>query len=112
MRTDEFENDPLKVKHISDEFNKNMLKIDKLKKKFEIKRSRFNEKTENKIFKLKFKKITVEIDKLISIDKNNEALALLTDFLDKNKDKSIVVTFYAKEKKKILKSIEKNKSKK
>lgn len=62
-------------------------------------------------FKIRFQKIREEIKKL-SVSKNNsEALNLLGHFLEENQGRSEVVTYYAKEKKRILNNIKKNQEK-
>ncbi len=101
-----------KIAEITKIYNKRVQQIDELKKKLEIKKLNFEKKRENEIFKLKFKKTSEELKNLIWMWKNTEALSLLTNFLEENKKNSTVVTFYAKEKEKILKNIEKGKKKK
>lgn len=88
-------------------FDATIVKIWKLEKKYTTKKSVHDKKIEAEIFKLRFKKVSDEIKNLIWLNKNNDALNLLTNFLEEHKEKSIVVTFFAKEKKKILNNIEK-----
>jgi len=79
----------------------------KLGRIYEVKKITYERKIEGRRFNIRFKKIQTEIKKLISAGQNNDALNLLTHFLEENKERSDVVTFYAKEKKKILKNIQK-----
>ncbi len=89
-----------RVKHISS-------REDVLQKKEAI----FKEKAEKERFKIRFKKIKIELDKLLGVWKNEEALKVLSWFLEENKWNKYVVQYYNKEKKKIVKNIEKYKKK-
>lgn len=92
-------------------FDKNMLYIGKLEKDYEVKKIQYDRKVDAQRFKIRFQKIREEIKKL-SVSKNNsEALNLLNHFLEENKGRSEVVTYYAKEKKRILNNIKKNQEK-
>ena len=92
-------------------YEKNKLLVEKLGHKLKIERLKYEANIEKERFKIRFGKIKKEIEKLAGTGKNNDALNLLTHFLEDNRDKSAVVTFYDKEKKKILKSIEVKKKK-
>ena len=92
-------------------YNKNIKYILTLEKKYDVEKIKYERKIESERFKIRFTSIKKEIKKLISTSQNNEAINLLTHFLEENKDRSEVVTFYAKEKKKILKSIQKSQKK-
>ena len=85
--------------------------INKIKGKLKIKEEKYIKNEEQERFKIKFKIIKDEIDILTWIKKNSQALNLLQKFLEDHKDKDIVIKFYNKEKKKILKNIEKEKVK-
>lgn len=80
--------------------NKLSLKINKLEEKY-IKIA------EEERFKVRFSKIKSEIDSLIWTKKPLQAMNLLQKFLEENKENSIVINFYNAQKKKIQKSIEK-----
>ena len=62
---------------------------------------------EGKRFKIRFEKIKKEIDSLIWTKNPLSAMNLLQKFLEENKENSIVINFYNKEKSKIQKHIEK-----
>jgi len=91
-------------------FEKNMLTITALEKKYEVDKIKYDRRIVAERFKIRFKKIKQEVRKLTTSKNNNEALNLLNHFLEDNKDNSEVITYYAKEKKNILKSIQKNQS--
>lgn len=92
-------------------YNKNIKTIITLEKKYEIEKIRYERKIESERFKIRFASIKKEIKKLISTAQNNEAINLLTHFLEENQNRSEVVNFYSKEKKKILKSIQRSQKK-
>ena len=87
-----------------------MLTITALEKKYEVDKIKYDRRIVAERFKIRFKKIKQEVRKLTTSKNNNEALNLLNHFLEDNKDNSEVITYYAKEKKNILKSIQKNQS--
>lgn len=88
-------------------YEKNKAYISKLERIYEIARLKYEKKIEAERFKIRFKSIKSEIKKLYNTWKNSDALNLLNNFLEENKDKTEVVTYYAKEKKKILTNIKK-----
>lgn len=88
-------------------FEKNKAAILKIEKEYEVKKIKYERKVEAQRFKVRFNSIKKEITKLSGTGKNNEALNLLTHFLEDNTASSEVVTYYAKQKKKILKNIKK-----
>jgi serine phosphatase RsbU (regulator of sigma subunit) len=92
-------------------FEKNKRIISKLQKEYEIKKIKYERKIEWDRFKVRFNSIKKEIKKLANLWKNNEALNLLTHFLEDNKQRSAVVNFYSKEKKRILHNIQKGQKK-
>ena len=92
-------------------YEKNMTLVEKLEKSYEIKKIKYDRKVDSARFKVRFNKIKQEIKKLTSLWKNNDALNLLTHFLEDNKERSAVVTYYAKEKKRILANIKKRQKK-
>ena len=92
-------------------YEKNKRIISKLEKDYEIKKIKYERKIEWERFKVRFNSIKKEIKKLWGLWKNNEALNLLTHFLEDNKQRTEVVTFYSKEKKKILRNIQKGQKK-
>lgn len=89
-------------------FQKKMEKLEKLKKIATEKETKYNKIEDAKRFKLRFKKIKKELILLAKTGKHDLAINLLSVFLEENKDKSIVVDFYNKEKKKILHDKEKS----
>ena len=92
-------------------FRKNIAVIEKVQKNYEIKKIKYERKVDQDRFKVRFWKIKQEIRKLSSQWNNTDALNLLTHFLEENKTRSEVVTYYARQKKSILKSIQKRQNK-
>lgn len=92
-------------------YESNKKYITKLERNYEIKKVTYERKIEKDRFKVRLGKIKQEVKKLVAAWNNNDALNLLTHFLEDNKDKSEVVTYYAKEKKKILANIKKRQKK-
>lgn len=92
-------------------YDKNMKYVFTLEKKYDTEKIKYERKIESERFKVRFASIKKELKKLISTGQNNEAINLLTHFLEENKNRSEVVTYYAKEKKKILKNIQKSQKK-
>ncbi len=92
-------------------YTKNISLIEKVEKDYEVKKIKYERKIESERFKVRFGKIKQEIQKLTSQGKNNDALNLLTHFLEDNQERSEVVTYYARQKKKILASIKKHQKK-
>lgn len=92
-------------------FEKNMKAIKKLERDYEFKKLKYERKIKDDRFRIRFWKIKHEVKKLRGADQNNDALNLLTHFLEENKERSEVVTYYSKEKKKILKNIQKKQKK-
>lgn len=86
-------------------------KLNKLKEKLIEKEKKYLENDEKERFKIKFKIIKDEIEILIWNKKNTQALNLLQNFIEENKDKSIVIDFFNREKKIILRNIEKQRIK-
>ena len=60
-----FKDDDKKILKAKKNYDKNLLKIEKEENKFKLKKTKYNKNIESQIFKLKFKKITEEIKKLI-----------------------------------------------
>jgi len=92
-------------------YEKNKALIGKVEKEYEIKKIKYDRKIETQRFKVRFWSIKNEIKKLVGLRKNNEALNLLTHFLEENTGRTEVVTYYSKEKKRILKNIKKSQKK-
>ena len=88
-------------------FDARMNKIDKLERNLEIKERKYNAKIEKERFKVRFNKIKQEIDNLTKTWNNTEALNLLNNFFEETQSHSEVLSYYTKEKKIILKNIEK-----
>lgn len=111
LRKDESK-ESLKVKNelIKENWEK-LKKLSIIKGKLRVKEEKYIKNEDKERFKIKFKLIKDEIDILTWNKKNTQALNLLQKFLEDYKDKSIVINFYNKEKKVILKNIEKAKVK-
>lgn len=92
-------------------YEKNKKLIEKLKAKYEVEKIKYDRNLEIEKFQIRFKKVRAELLKLTATGKNTDALNLLTHFLEDNQNNSAVITFYDKEKKRILKSIESKKKK-
>lgn len=89
-----------------EKFEEKKKKILELQKKEAAKEQNFLEKKEEKRFKIKFKSIKNEINRLLKTGKNVEAMWLLQSFLEENNDNIFVINFYNKQKKKIQKQID------
>ena len=89
-------------------FEKNSRIIGKLEKDYEIKKIKYERKVEAERFNVRFQKIQQEIRRLTSRGENTDALNLLTHFLEENQERSKVVTYYSKQKKRILTNIKKS----
>ena len=92
-------------------YEKNKEKIAKLEGKYEVEKIKYERIQETEKFNIRFKRVKQELSKLTATGKNNEALNLLTHFLEDNQNNTDVIKFYDKEKKRILKSIEVKKEK-
>ena len=88
-------------------FNKKINELNKLLEKSKDLEKKYNDKIEKEKFNIRFKRIKSEVELLTKTGKNPEALNILKHFLEENKQNSSVITFYNKEKEKILKNIEK-----
>ncbi len=99
-----------KEKHTSI-FNKKIKELDKLKEIAQQKEEIIKRKIDDKRFKIRFERIKREVNSLSKTWNNTDALNLLSNFLEENKDNSSVINFYNKEKKSILKSIDKQRKK-
>lgn len=88
------------------DYQKNETLVQYYEQKLKQKEQKDKERISKETFKLKFKKIREEIDLLGKTNKHHEALTLLWSFLEDNKENFIVIDFYNKEKKQILKNIE------
>ena len=92
-------------------FLKNQKEIEKIQKSLTLEKFKYTRNIEKERFEIRFKTIREWIKKLSKTGKNTDALNLLTHFLEENQDKTSVVTFCDREKKKILKRIEKKQKK-
>jgi len=92
-------------------YKKKQKQLNSLKNEINIKQEKYNKKREKERFEIRFKTITNEINKLSETWKSSDALKLLSKFLEENPGKKIVIDFYNKEKKKILKQRIKEKEK-
>ena len=92
-------------------YDKKILKLEDFRKKIWIQEREYKETIEKESFKFRFKKIKEEINILSKTNRNDAALNLLSNFLEENKDKSIVINFYNTQKKNIIKNMEKYRKK-
>lgn len=97
---------------LTNELKKKQKKLNDLYEILEKKEEKYNQNVDAERFKIRFKKIKDEIEVLMWNRKSDNALALLQKFLEENAEKPSVVKFYNKEKKLIIKSLEKEKKKK
>lgn len=107
----ENENSTPEDKKKSEKEKKSYKNKEEIIKKLKIKITKLEDKyvkiTEEERFKVRFTKIKSEIDSLIWTKKSLQAMNLLQKFLEENKENSIVIKFYNSQKKRIQKSIEK-----
>ncbi len=96
---------------LTNELKKKQKKLNDLYAILEKKEEKYNQNVDAERFKIRFKKIKDEIEVLMWNRKSDNALALLQKFLEENAEKPSVVRFYNKEKKTILKSLEREKRK-
>ena len=92
-------------------YNKRVKKINQLEELLHKKEDAFKEKEEKERFKIRFKKIKIELDTLLWVGKNEDALKVLSWFLEENRWNKYVVEYYNKEKKKIIQNKEKQRKK-
>lgn len=92
-------------------YTKKLAQIAKIEKDYEVKKLKYERKIDQERFNVRFWKIKQEIQKLTGRGENNDALNLLNHFLEENQDRSDVVTYYARQKKKILANIKKHQEK-
>lgn len=91
---------------LTNELKKKQKVLNNLYLELEKKEEKYKEKEDAERFKIRFKKIKDEIEILIWNKKSEQALWLLQNFLEENKEKATVVNFYNKEKNIILKNRE------
>ena len=96
---------------ITSKYSKKQKELNKLKFKLENLKSKYDKKREKERFELRFKTIKQEISHLSNSWKANQWLSLLSTFLEENPWNSLVIKFYNKEKRIILKQISKEKEK-
>lgn len=105
------ENSTPEDKKKSEKERKSYKNKEEIIKKLKIKITKLEDKyvkiAEEERFKVRFTKIKSEIDSLIWTKKSLQAMNLLQKFLEENKENSIVIKFYNSQKKRIQKSIEK-----
>lgn len=99
-------NEKEKIK-LTDNFKNKQKHLDKLKTVLEKKEEKYNKRVDEERFKIRFKKIKDEVEVLTWNKKNDQALWLLQKFIEENAENPSVVKFYNKEKKIILKNVEK-----
>ena len=91
--------------------NKKIKELGKLENELRKKEVIYNKKKEKERFEIRFKTIKEEIKHLSWIWKTSESLKLLSTFLEENPWNELVIKFFNKEKKNIIKQIEKEKEK-
>ena len=96
---------------ITAKYSKKQKELNRLKNKLETLKSKYDTKREKERFEVRFKTIKQEIEHLSQSWKANQWLKLLSKFLEENPWNSLVINFYNKEKKSILKQISKEKEK-
>ena len=99
------END-LQRKNLTEDLKAKVKKLEKLTLLLNKKEEIYNEKIKKERFKIRFHKMRTEINLLIWNNSNDHAIWLVQKFLEENPDSTQVIKFYNKEKKKILKNIE------
>lgn len=92
---------------LTDKFKIKLKKLEKITKNLEKKEEKYNKRVEKERFKIRFKKIKDEVEILTWNKKNDQALWLLQKFLEENAEISSVIRFYNREKKIILRNVEK-----
>lgn len=110
MDDKEWINEKEKIK-LTNELKKKQKKLNDLYLVLEQKEEKYNQNVDAERFKIRFRKIKDEIEVLMWNRKSDSALALLQKFLEENAEKPSVVKFYNKEKKLILKNLDKEKRK-
>ena len=95
------------IEKLKEEFENKIKKLKKLSTILNEKQRLYNKKIDEERFKIRFKKIKEEITTLIWKEEIEKALYLIKNFLEEHWDKTIVIKFYNKEKKKLLKIKEK-----
>ena len=94
---------------LTKKYQKKQKELEKLKEEVYKKEEKYNKRIEKEKFKIRFKKIKQEINSLSKKWQTNQALQLLNKFLEENPWKEIVINFFNKEKKILLKRLEKEK---
>lgn len=97
-----------KTKLMSD-YKQKEHQLAKLENLLNTKEKKYTDASEKEKFKIRFKKIKSEIDNLVSNRRAVDAMRLLQRFLEENKENSVVIKFFNKEKKIIQADIEKQK---
>ena len=90
-------------------YKKKVNKLTALENKLIENERKYYIRAEKEKFSIRFNKIKDEIDILVGKWKHKEWLNLLHSFLEENKDKNSIIKYFNKEKKYILKNIEKSK---
>lgn len=110
LEKNELENITPKTKELIEKERKEYKRKEKiitdLKINIEKLENKYIKKTESERFKIRFEKIKNEIDSLIWTKNPVSAINLLQKFLEENKENSIVIKFYNKEKSKVQRHIE------
>ena len=96
----------LERKNLTEDLKLKIKKLEKLTLLLNKKEEIYNERIKKERFKIRFHKMRIEIDLLIWNNSNDHALWLLQKFLEENPNSTHVIKFYNKEKKKILKNVE------
>lgn len=92
---------------LTNELKRKIRKLNILLDIIEKKEEKHKQSLNNKRFKIRFNAIKKEIESLKWNKKNEQAIILLKKFLEENGEKQLIIKFYNRERKNIIKRIEK-----
>lgn len=93
---------------LSKEFNKKINELNRLEDHLKERQRKVSEKMEEKRFEIRLKNTETDLNILLKTNKNQEAMALLTSFLELNRENPRALKFYNKKKTIVLKNVEKS----
>ena len=91
--------------------NEHKIKLGQLKKledQIKLKQRNVLQLKEEKRFKMRLKNAETDFNIFLKTNKNQEAMALITSFLELNKENPKAITFYNNKKSIVLKNVEKS----
>jgi hypothetical protein len=91
---------------LTKEYDNKLKELKKLEEELKIKEKKAKEKNESRRFILRLKNTEKDVDFLLKTNKNPEAMLMLTDFLETNKENNKAIDFYNKKKSVIMKNVE------